>query len=207
MYFKGIWASKFDSSKTREEDFSLEDGGSVKVDMMHQESVFACGGNSVCSAICLPYGNQAFRLIILLPDSGKTLDEVASTLDSKGWDAIVAGMNPSEVDVKIPKFETGFRIELNDALKNLGIVSAFDADKADFSEMSPNKACIDRVLQKAKIKVDEDGTEAAAVTAVEIKVTSVGPASHTFHADHPFLYAITEYSTGSIFFIGQYTGK
>jgi serpin B len=100
-------------------------------------------------------------------------------------------------------------VELQDLLFAMGMTTAFDSS-ADFSNMTQTRVCIDKVLHKARIKVDEEGSEAAAVTDIEMrKVTSSGPdgKSIVFHADRPFLFAITEVSSGAIFFLGQYTGK
>ena len=119
-------------------------------------------------------------------------------------------MEGVEVDVKIPSFETEYGTEsLKAALRDMGIKTAFDSARADFSDMTDETVFIADVLHKARIKVDEQGSEAAAVTDVVIRKNSAsepqGPVD--FHADRPFIYAITEVSTGAIFFIGQYAGK
>ena len=113
------------------------------------------------------------------------------------------------VDLWLPKFETNYHIKLNDLLSEMGMPNAFDGSKADFLAMSDYALCLSFVQQDAAIKVDEEGTEAAAVSSAGMmKNTSEGFDSFaTFHADHPFLYLITESSTGAVLFAGRYAGK
>ena len=136
--------------------------------------------------------------------------ELAKGLDRTALERIIKRKGSEEVIIKIPKFETSFTIELNDMLKSLGMVDAFNPTKADFSSMSSHLSLyISRVLQKARIKVEEKGTEAAAVTVIDMKLTSAIPSPGeplTFYATRPFLYTISEVSTGAILFMGQYNG-
>ena len=212
VYFKGIWSSQFKKNDTKKEKFTLEDGSRTTVDMMWQKGEFNCGGlGNVSGALCLPYGNQAYRMIILLPIEGKTIEDVKEALNADSWQKMVKSFSGLEVDVKLPVFETETpALSLADALQEMGIQKAFSSS-ADFSAMTDMPVCISDVLQKAKIKVDETGSEAAAVTDIVMGYTSAGPASEpkvfNFHCDRPFLYAITEVSSGAIFFLGQYTGK
>ncbi|MBR1926807.1 MAG: serpin family protein [Bacteroidales bacterium] len=211
VYFKGIWSEKFDKANTKDEEFRLEDGTRSKVRMMRQKHIFPMGSiDGLCAALCLPYGNEAYRMVILLPEDGKTIEDVKGGLDTESWSGLIKNMSKSEVDVKIPAFETSTDLlHLKDALMEMGIKDAFSTTSADFSNMTDEGVYINDVLHKARIKVDEQGSEAAAVTVIEMYYTSVVPGhiTHEFHADHPFIYAITEVSTGAIFFIGQFTGK
>ena len=125
---------------------------------------------------------------------------------------MISNMSGVEVDVKLPSFESEYNTDLVDVLRGMGIEKAFSSLEADFSEMTESPVYISKVIHKAKIKVDEQGSEAAAVTDVVMGYTGMGPGGPVdftaeFHADRPFIYAITEVSTGAIFFIGQYTGK
>ena len=213
VYFKGVWSKKFDKGDTKKESFTLEDGKKTSVSMMWQKDKFSIGGISdVCGTLCLPYGNQAYRMIFLLPNKGKTIEDVKNALDAETWDKMVKGMSCIyDVDVKIPVFETATDVlSLKDALMDMGIQKAF-SNAADFSGMTNSDVLISDVIHKAKIKVDETGSEAAAVTDIIFLVGAAGPVSEPpviqFHCDHPFLYVITEVSSGAIFFIGQYTGK
>ncbi len=212
-YFKGIWSSQFKKSDSKKEKFYLEDGSKRETNMMHQKARFNVGYlPNIGSALCLPYGNQAFRMVIILPVKGKKLEEVKQSLDLNHWETMISNMSGVEVDVKLPSFESEFDTDLRDILKGMGIESAFSEKYADFSEMTETPVCISKVIHKAKIKVDEQGSEAAAVTDVVMWYTGMGPGGPVdfnveFHADRPFIYAITEVSTGAIYFIGQYTGK
>ena len=210
IYYKGSWADKFDSSFTRKEDFTKGDGAKTKVDMMNQTSNVSYYFDKNCSAISKTYGNGAFKMTFILPDEGITTAELAKGLDRTALERIIKRKGSEEVIIKIPKFETSFTIELNDMLKSLGMVDAFNPTKADFSSMSSHLSLyISRVLQKARIKVEEKGTEAAAVTVIDMKLTSAIPSPGeplTFYATRPFLYTISEVSTGAILFMGQYNG-
>ena len=210
IYFKGSWADKFDSSFTRKEDFTKGDGAKTKVDMMNHTSNVSYYFDKNCSAISKTYGNGAFKMTFILPDEGITTAELAKGLDRTALERIIKRKGSEEVIIKIPKFETSFTIELNDMLKSLGMVDAFNPTKADFSSMSSHLSLyISRVLQKARIKVEEKGTEAAAVTVIDMKLTSAIPSPGeplTFYATRPFLYTISEVSTGAILFMGQYNG-
>ena len=210
VYFKGIWTNKFRKEDTKKETFTSADGSKTTVKMMHQKDRFQYGGiPNLCTAVSLPYGNEAYRMTLMLPLEGKTLADLVGKLDVGAWNTLV--MSGVEVDVKIPSFETEYSVTLKDILPKMGIKQAFDRYTADFSDLSTTPGLfIGNVLHKAKIKVDEEGTEAAAVTDIIVDATTaIGPMplTYEFHADRPFLYVITEISTGAIYFIGQYTGK
>lgn len=211
VYFKGIWTNKFKKDDTKNEKFTREDGSTMTVKMMHQKDNFNLGGiDGLCSALSLPYGNQAYRMTILLPYKGESLGNLINTLDADAWKSLK--MYGFEVDVKIPSFETEYYITLKDILQEMGIKRAFGVGGSpDFSAMSSYPIFISDVLHKARIKVDEEGSEAAAVTDIVFLAGAANPGAtpptYEFHADRPFLYVITEVSTGAIYFIGQYTGK
>ena len=209
VYFKGIWSSQFRKEDTEKETFTCEDGSRMTVRMMHQENPFEYGGiRGLCTAVTLPYGNQAFRMTLLLPLKGKTLAGLIEALDAETWKNLQ--MEETKVDVKIPSFETEYFVSLKEILPQMGMKLAFSRS-ADFSALSTAPVFIGDVLHKAKVKVDEEGSEAAAVTDIVMRYTSAGPDQTfpipEFHADRPFVYVITEISTGAIYFIGQYTGK
>ena len=213
-YFKGIWTNKFKKGDSKKEKFTSMDGNKISVNMMHQQDKFNYGAiGGVCSMLTLPYGNQAFRMVLVLPEEGKTIDELRNSLSQDLWKDIVNRQAGLEVDVKIPSFETEIGLlSLRKVLTDLGIKRAFGGLECDFSRMCDLQISINDVLHKAKIKVDEEGSEAAAITAVIASVAANGPIikkepkTVEFHAERPFIYAITEVSTGAILFIGQYTG-
>jgi serine protease inhibitor len=203
IYFKGTWRYQFDKSKTAEADFYLEDGSDVSHQQMAIEAEIYYYEDDDFQAIELPYNNGTFNFRILLPKSGKKINNIISNLDDAKWADITNSMVKTKTVVKIPKFKFEMSFLLNDALISLGMVSAFD--NADFSSIDgAYDLFISRVIQKTYIDVNEEGTEAAAVTAVEVGVTSVGPDNAKyFIANRPFIYAITEKSTGAILFIGK----
>ena len=212
IYFKGAWAEKFNKSETVDEEFHQYRGTEEvrMLPMMHQEHEFGYTETDDCQALCLPYGNNAYRMTILLPKEGKTVYDVAQTLKGDTWQQFQWMGSSAIVDVKLPRFESQTNIGLEEVMSALGMPKAFTPDEAEFSEFCNVPTYIDMMKQVAKIKLNEEGTEAAAITVIGMKFTSVGPSPEpkrvTFHANHPFLYVISEQSTGAIFFIGQYMG-
>ena len=208
VYFKGIWTNKFKKADTKKESFVREDGSKITVSMMHQQDKFLIGGRAgLYTSLSLPYGNQAYSMTFLLPEEGKTLADLLATFANKENMFYSTGMVGVQADVKIPSFETEYSVSLKDILPQMGIRQAFGRG-ADFSALSSTSDLyISDVLHKAKIKVDEEGSEAAAVTDIIVANSASGPSVYEFHADRPFLYMITEISTGAIYFIGQYTGQ
>lgn len=204
IYFKGVWTSEFDAKNTTKKPFFYMNGKSKNVDMMHQKTDFNYTENQLLQMVELPYGNQAFSMLVLLPKEGKMLADIISDLQKgDSWTALASGLRKSDVDLYLPKFKTEYSKRLNDALINMGMGIAFDPSRADFSRMSDHDAFISFVDQFTYISTDEVGTEAAAVTVVGIELTSYQPPrTVTFNADRPFIYIIQENSTGSILFMG-----
>ena len=206
IYFKGAWANKFDKENTKDETFK---GYSTnkQVPMMHQEHEFNYTENELCQALCLPYGNNAYRMTILLPKEGKTINEVLKTLTAETWQSY-QWMGSAIVDVKLPRLESQSEIQLEKIMSTLGMPNAFDSNLADFSNFCNVPTYIGMMKQVAKIKLNEEGTEAAAITVIGIKYTAIPsePQHVSFYATRPFLYVISEQSTGAIFFIGKYVG-
>lgn len=207
IYFKGEWSMKFNKGETKKEPFNNGD----KVPMMHQECELSYTDNDIYQSLNLPYGNGAYCMTVMLPHEGKTTDDILSELNGQSWNDNLHRMDTHIVDVKLPRFETNTDLNLVETLSSLGMPSAFDPDIAQFDEFCNVPTHIDLMKQVAKIKLDEEGTEAAAVTVVGMLETTAienpEPPYAVFHADHDFLYVISEQSTGAIFFIGEYTGK
>ena len=204
LYFKGQWQEKFPAGATANETFVDEKGKESTVPMMKNHRLFPCQENDVFSAVRLPYGNGAYQMTVILPRKDKTIQETVSVLDAQRWNEISQSWSERDVDAWIPKFETTSHLELKKVLIEMGMPTAFEAMKADFRAMSAYALCLSLVIQDAVIKVDEEGTEAAAVST-GMEGTSVHEPL-PFHADHPFLYLITESSTGAILFAGKYSG-
>ena len=175
-------------------------------DMMHQTSSFEYAETDECQALQLPYGNGSFQMTVLLPkEQTNALPKVPT---AEEWQQLNNKMRSTLADVWLPRFETNTDIDLKPILTALGMPDAFSEEKADFRYFCNKPVYIGLMKQVAKIKVDEEGTEAAAVTVIGMVLTAVGPEPEaiTFNANHPFLYVISEKQTGAVFFIGQYTG-
>ncbi len=208
LYFKGIWYRQFDKKRTQQESFTQADGKKLTVKMMHQKERFFAAENDNYQTVVLPYGNGSYEMVVLLPREGKDLSSLLQTMDAKKWKDNLKNTYSSEVDLKLPRFTSAYTRELNDVLKLLGMNTMFERGKADLTKMSKAKAFVSMVLQKAKIEVDEEGSKAAAVTVVETLDAAAPPSRPImFHANRPFMYAIVEHSTGTIFFMGTYQGK
>lgn len=210
LYFKAPWTRAFKDTQT--ENFTDIDGSRVSVKMMHQiETLKYASISGCCTAVCLPFGNQAYNMLFILPEDGATLHDLKKSLDLKKWNKLRNSLKDYKVDVKIPSFVTSYDNSLKNTLQKLGIVNAFNSSIAEFTLMTKEGVpCVSDVRQKARILIDENGAEALAVTVVEMgmAISNRPPqAEKEFHADRPFIYAITEVSTGAIFFIGQYTGR
>ena len=198
IYFKGAWTLEFDPDMTRTETFKSGE----KVQMMHQQNEFDYTENDLYQAIRLPYGNTGYAMEVLLPREGKSLDDLLAELNGANWR--FKGKTHM-VDLKLPRFETDTEVDLRPIMTALGMPSAFDHNYADFPYFCNWPIFINKMKQVAKIKLDEEGTEAAAVTSIETN-TWGGLNQVVFHANRPFLYIISEQSTGAIFFIGQFMG-
>jgi serpin B len=207
--FKGIWTDKFQKDNTEDEVFKGEDGKEQMVPMMYQTNQFYYTEDDLCQTLCLPYSNEAYQMIVLLPKEGKTVQEVAQSLTADSWEEMYDQMKSVRVDVKLPRFESSSDVILTRVISAL-MPDAFDMKKADFSNLFDWKSYIAMIKQTGRIKVDETGTEASVVTALQGRIMGLDlapPEVIYFHATHPFLYFIREWSTGAIFFIGQYMGS
>ena len=221
IYFKAEWASMFEKNETREEVFTTPDG-ETRVPLMHQNVYMNYLRNDIYAAVSIPYGNGQWMMTVMLPEDGKTTDDVISSLAASGWSTDYL-KNPLReargyaVDLKLPRFETAFDTDdaggLIELLKGMGIRRAFDGNSAEIPNMCENgDLYISMMKQKAKIKVNEEGSEAAAVTIAAVNFTSAvadtqEPPKATFHANRPFVYVIHEQSSGVILFVGKFMGK
>lgn len=204
IYFKGDWRERFEAGRTRNEPFHGV-GGTGPVPLMSREGRYRYRETPTMQVVDLPYGGDAFSMTVVLPGEGVELGEVVASLDPPSWEALVAGLVPSEGVVFLPRFRMEYQRTLNDDLQALGMRDAFDPGRANFRGMSGGALeqglHVSRVLQKTFVSVDEEGTEAAAVTSVEMRVTSA-PQRFTLRADRPFLFVIRERLSGTVLFAG-----
>lgn len=204
LYFKGIWTSPFDIENTSRVKFIPERGSSRKVMMMNQNAHFNYTSDRMMQMIELPYGNEAFNMIVLLPKQGRMVSDISRALLNKDlWNTMKNQMKEADVDLYLPRFKTEYSKKLNNVLKDMGMGVAFDPNKADFSRMSNKASFISFVEQFTYIATDEIGTEAA-VTTGGMMTTSMPstPEKVLFKVDKSFMYVIEENSTGSILFMG-----
>ncbi|MDE6278321.1 MAG: serpin family protein [Muribaculaceae bacterium] len=207
LYFKGTWAIKFDKSRTSRADFYNSDGTSSRVDMMRKDALSAQAfEDEGYKAAAFGYGNGAYSLIVVMPDWGVNPAKAFAAIDPADLHSLVIdGSFTTRLDVKLPRFTVENGTDMIPVLKAMGIREAFTT-AGDFSAMwasDPGEFFISTVLQRAKIVVDEEGSEAAATTIANGSLTSPGPVqSSDFIVDRPFAFAIVERSTGVILFAG-----
>ncbi|NLY71647.1 MAG: serpin family protein [Clostridiales bacterium] len=202
IYFKGEWSEEFDPKDTKDEPFTTYDSKEQIVSMMSRKGKIEYAQGEGYKAVRLPYGKGKVSMYCVLPDEDITIDEFIDNMTIERWYEIRDKMNEvDELELKIPKFKLEYGIKnLNDSLIALGMEEAF-TDRADFSGIMDN-VCISRVLHKAVIEVNEEGSEAAAATVVEIRETAaMEPIS--FIADRPFLFFISDDQSGTILFMGK----
>ena len=200
IYFNADWTTPFDKAKTRDENFQKLAGGSVKVGMMRQTLDAVYGENDYGQAVSLPYGNGKYFLTVYLPRQKAALTEIP---DAK---QLPLAAEHCHVILSLPRFKTDYTVEMKALLAGMGL------PVLPYTELVENEVAeVSKVIHKATITVNETGTEAAAVTVIEMRMNSAGPGSEprtvTFTADHPFLYTITEGTSGAILFTGVYTGE
>jgi serpin B len=213
VYFKGFWLKQFDKKDTRDEDFRVGPGNTIKTPMMYlsgKEAEFNYGETEKLQILELPYKGQDLSMLIFLPkdDDLEAVEESLSAEKLSEWNRF---LRREEVKVYLPKFKFEKEYFMKNTLKEMGMPTAFTlgidfGGEADFSGMTGKKDLnIDEVIHKAFVEVNEEGTEAAAATAVEMKAGAApGPSRiKVFKADHPFIFLIQEKETGNILFVGR----
>ena len=201
VYFKGLWSQKFDKKKTREADFRNVNNQNVRVNMMSLKDTFMYREDETAQYLTMPYGGKAFSMTVMLPAVGKTTDDLLAELNAEKWQNVQAGMTSREVQVFMPRLKVENKFKLRQTLTDMGMPVAF-TEMADFSGISDTPVMISDVIHKTYVTVDEEGTEAAAVTAVEFEYTSM-PVNIVFMVNKPFVFVISEKSTGVILFAGK----
>ncbi|MDR2423454.1 MAG: serpin family protein [Prevotellaceae bacterium] len=202
IYFKGIWASKFNKNNTRTDDFHLDNGTAKRVEMMHQTQDFNYTEDETARYLELPYGNRAFSMILMLPKDEKTIDDLVSNLSSEQWTQMSKYLSNRTVNLSLPRFKIECTYSLGQSiLPEMGMRVPFSSN-ADFSGISDIALHISFIIHKTFVEVNEEGTEAAAVTATGMFTTSLSR-EVDYVVNKPFLFAIREKSTGVILFIGK----
>lgn len=203
IYFKGAWKQEFDPERTATAPFRLADDSQTEVEMMHNGGLWLPYlETDNFQAVDLAYGDSIFSMTVILPNENVTVGTVIDELESPAWNDWVASFRIDSVFFGLPKFEMEYEKELNDVLKDLGMARAFNAGAADFSNLIQGGGVwIDQVKHKSFIEVNEQGTEAAAVTSVAV-IESI-PDIPIMVMNRPFLFVIRENRSNSILFIGK----
>jgi serpin B len=208
IYFKGKWSKQFDKAQTKEDAFAAA-SGAKRVQMMNQAGRYMYLESPGFQAVSLPYGDGRVSMYIFLPAKATGLDQFHKSLTAASWKEWMDKFDEMEGSVRLPRFKVEYEETLNDALKALGMGVAFEETRADFSGMIQNvgRVFISQVKHKTFAEVNEEGTEAAAVTSTEMRATSARQPSKTFQmvVDRPFFCAIRDNTTGTVLFMGSIT--
>jgi len=203
IYFKGTWKYEFDVSKTKDDLFTLPDGSKKPCRMMIQEGDFQYFQNDDFQAVDLPYGDGNFSMTILLPHPEKDINQLITQLNDENWNLWMNSFTKQQGTLELPRFKLKYEKKLNDALNALGMGIAFNG-QADFTEMyKPGGLFISRVKHKTFVEVNEEGTEAAAVTSVVVSYESVEPSGFSMRIDRPFIFVIRENLSNTMLFVGK----
>ena len=204
VYFKGTWTTRFEKKHTFSTDFHRADGSTQKVQMMNLKDTFRCASSDVCDYLEMDYGNHAFSMVIMLPKDGKTTRDVIAAMDGKKWAETMESLILTMCYVYLPRFKAECEYKMHkQILPEMGMKLPFNPELADLSGMADVAGlCITSVIHKTFVQVDEEGTEAAAVTSVGVVATGESPL-YLYRVDKPFLFVIREKSTGAILFIGE----
>ena len=207
VYFNGTWEYEFNAQFTGPETFYLSNGTTKETDMMKQGATLNYFSNELFEAVDLAYGRGNFGMVVMLPKDGFGPDDIVNAMDENTWVEWMEGFGEANIQLTMPKFKLEYGKELKQTLTDLGMGIAFDPYSADFSKINPlEQLFISFVRHKTFIDVNEEGTEAAAVTIVGIELTSAGPGGdipYIFTVNKPFLFAIKERDTKTIIFIGK----
>lgn len=203
IYFKGNWQQQFDPANTSEQTFYLADGSTKQHALMSRRGEYAYYENDSFQAVSLPYGEGRLSMYIFLPRSQSNLAAFQEQLTTQNWEEWLKFFSRRSGVVELPRFKLEYEVGLNEALMALGMESMFNPSQADFSAMSDGKVVVDAVKHKTFVEVNEEGTEAAAVTSVGIRMTSLEPPPFQMRVDRPFFSVIRDNETGTLLFMGS----
>ncbi len=207
LYFKGTWDQKFAEKATVSESFTNADGSSVQAEMMNSKRDARYISNEKYALAELSYGNEAFRFQMILPAEGVSIDECIAGISGKEWLSVQEEMEFKAIELKLPKFTVDMEESIKPLLETMGMHKLFNPAEANFSNLAEVKSYVKGIQQATSFSIDEEGTEAAAVTIVGDPTDSgedpIEPEYIPFHVTRPFLFILKETSTNSILFIGK----
>jgi len=200
IYFKGTWKYQFDPANTSVATFTTPKGNSP-CDMMYQRARYVYHASGTEQIVDMAYGNGQFSMTVILPQQGLSIDEYCQGLTEQKWDALTSDLDSTQVDLYLPKFKLDYERALNDDLVAMGMGTAFFGP--GFSHIATDPLVITEVKHKTFVEINEEGTEAAAVTSIGMIRTVAEPAVPVMRMDRPFICAIRERATGTILFLGK----
>jgi serpin B len=204
VYFKGQWASQFKPEQTKEAPFLLLDGKKVSCPLMQQKGDFRYGETTQAQLLEMPYSGDDLSMVVILPRENTGITELEKDFSEEKLKQWLRGLYKREVVLLLPRFTLTAELSLSDTLKAMGMKDAFSLPPADFSAITGKKDLfISSVIHKAFVQVNEEGTEAAAATAVMMKMLAMPDPPPVFRADHPFIFLIRDKRSGSILFMGR----
>lgn len=204
LYFNAPWQDEFDASLTSKADFRGQ-SGTTKVDMMHRKGMYNYAEYQGCQMIELPYRGGVYSMFVVLPPSGMRIDDVLPYVNEGIYKEAMNMLSPSQVRFSMPKLKLETELLLNDVLENMGVRTAFSA-AADFKGIAQTgPLAVSQVKQKCYIDITESGTEAAAVTSITVKMTSLRPETDvkTMTVDRPYVFFIADRENSDILFAGK----
>jgi serpin B len=206
IHFRGVWTTAFDRTLTREHPFRLADGSTTTVEMMSHPDTVSVGflEDGGVTVVDIPYGRGRFSLLIAMPEEPSAITTLSADLTPERWERWIAGLEPTPVHLSLPRFALTDERVLVRPLAALGMAEALCPSAADFTAMfARGRHCISDVRQSTVLRVSEEGTVAAAATAVEISVTRARPEPRVIVVDRPFVFAVRERGSGAIVFLGR----
>jgi serpin B len=205
IYFKGDWQTAFDERLTSDQPFMLTNDGRKMVPMMRRSGTWSFFSDGLLAGISMPYGSGRLQMDLFLPDDQDSLESLLGRLNVTNWSSWLSRFRRADGTLMMPRFKLEYETQLNHVLVALGMERAFDGRRADFSGISQTgPLVIDEVKHKSYVEVNEEGTEAAAVTAVGVRVTGLVMQERRFTmvVDHPFFFTIRDNQSGVILFMG-----
>ncbi len=205
VYFKAKWSSQFSPEKTTDRPFWTDKNNSVMVPMMREPAdVYNYAETNYLQALELNYLGGDISMVVLLPKERDGIESLEQSMNKNKFDSIKDSMTRQPLTIQLPKFEFETEYDLIEPLQSLGIQDAFDENNANFQGITDEQVYLAQAKHKAFVNVNEEGTEAAAITALVFEFTSGPPEPrYEFTADHPFMFVIQEKETGEILFVGR----
>lgn len=206
LYFKGTWTTSFDANKTIDGFFTTGGGAQQQCRLMTMGGDLLCYEDQSVQVVDLPYGNNAYEMVVVLPKDGMNIGDYISGMTKSGWEQMLGKLTTREGTLYFPRFKLSDSRSLNDGLKAMGMSVAFSKDSADFTRICRNiigRIYIDEVRHKTYIEVNEEGTKAAAVTSIGIGTTIAPGDQFIMTVDHPFIFCIRESGSGGLLFLGK----